>query len=88
MLASKDFSPRLKHALAKVPNVQFIDCRVSGWMMSHNYVFTHPAALSDLILVLRDRRDPGALNGRPLLQPAEGIWELTDDYLSLRDTRR
>jgi hypothetical protein len=29
-----------------------------------------------------EARDPGAENGRPLLQPAEGIWELTDDYLA------
>jgi esterase/lipase superfamily enzyme len=81
-LAVKDFSPKMKQGLAKLPNVQFIECKVSGWLLSHSYVFTHPAALSDLILVLRDRRDPGAANGRPLRQRAEGIWELTDDYLA------
>jgi hypothetical protein len=64
--------------------VQFIECKVSGLAESHSYVFTHPAALSDLILVLRDRRDPGAANGRPLRQPMEGVWELTDDYLAKR----
>jgi esterase/lipase superfamily enzyme len=79
-LAVKDFSPKMKQGLAKLPNVQFIECKVSGCMISHSYVFTHPAVLSDLILVLRDRRDPGAANGRPLRQPAEGIWELTEDY--------
>jgi esterase/lipase superfamily enzyme len=83
-LGVKDFSPKLKESLAKMPNVQFIECNVSGLADSHSYVFTHPAALSDLILVLRDRRDPGAANGRPLRQPAEGIWELTDDYLAKR----
>lgn len=80
VLASKDFSPKMKQALAKLPNVQFIECKLSGLSTTHNYVFTHPAALSDMILVLRDRRDPGAANGRPLRQPAEGVWELTDDY--------
>ena len=83
-LGVKDFTPRLKESLAKMPKVQFIECHVSGLAESHNYVFTHPAALSDLILVLRDRRDPGAANGRPLRQPAEGVWELTDDYLARR----
>ena len=83
-LAVKDFSPKIKQALAKMPNVQFIECKVTGWTLSHSYVFTHPAALSDLILVLRDRRPPGAENGRPLHQPAEGVWELTDNYLAAK----
>jgi len=83
-LGVKDFSPQIKESLAKMPNVQFIECNVSGLAESHNYVFTHPAALSDLILVLRERRDPGAANGRPLRQPAEGVWELGDDYLAKR----
>lgn len=82
VLGSKDFSPKMKHALSKLPNVQFIECKLSGLSTTHSYVFTHPAALSDLILVLRDRRDPGIANGRPLRQPAEGVWELTDDYLA------
>jgi esterase/lipase superfamily enzyme len=81
LLAVKDFNPKMKRGLAKLPNVQFIECKLSGLWIGHSYVFEHPAALSDLILVLRDRRPPGVENGRPLHQPAEGIWELTDDYL-------
>jgi esterase/lipase superfamily enzyme len=80
-LGVKDLSPKIKESLARMPNVQFIECNVSGLADTHNYVFTHPAALSDLILVLRDRRDPGAAHGRPLRQPSEGVWELNDDYL-------
>lgn len=81
ILAIKDFSANFKQSLAKLPSVQFVECKVSGILTSHSYIFEHPAALSDLILVLRDSRPPGAANGRPLLQPAEGLWELTDDYL-------
>jgi esterase/lipase superfamily enzyme len=88
MLAVKDFSPKMRHALARMPNIQFIECKVTGSLIRHDYVFTHPAALSDLVLVLRDRRDPGDANGRPLQQPAEGLWELNDDYLKLTDARR
>jgi len=84
MLVAKDFNPKLKRVLAKMPNVQFIECKLSGSYLSHDYLFTHPAAFSDLILLLRDRRPPGAEYGRPLRQPAEGIWELTDDYLAKR----
>jgi esterase/lipase superfamily enzyme len=84
MLAVKDFNPKMKRGLAKCPNVTFVECKLSGLWIGHNYVFTHPAALSDLILVLRDRRDPGAEHGRPLHQPADGIWELRDDYLAAK----
>ncbi|MBI2808106.1 MAG: alpha/beta hydrolase [Planctomycetes bacterium] len=82
MLEEKDFSPKMKHALARLPNVQFIECRLSGLWIGHSYVFDHPAGLSDLILVLRDRRDPGPENGRPLSRPAEAIWELNDSYFA------
>lgn len=83
-LGVRDFSPQVKQMLAQLPNLQFIECQVksSGIISSHDYVFAHPAALSDLILLLRDRRPPGIAHGRPLRQPAEGIWELTNDYLA------
>jgi esterase/lipase superfamily enzyme len=82
VLVAKDFNPKLKRALTKMPNVNFIECKVSGSYWTHDYVFTNPAALSDLILLLRDRRPPGAEYGRPLHQPAEGGWELREDYLA------
>jgi esterase/lipase superfamily enzyme len=79
-LGPRDLSPQARAALAKLPTLQLIDCKVSSYSTSHDYVFAHPAALSDLILLLRDRRGPGAENGRPLLQPVEGVWELHNDY--------
>ena len=80
-LGPRDFSPLARKMLAGLPNLQIIDCKVSKFSDGHNYIFAHPAALSDLIIVLRDRRDPGALHGRPLQQPVEGIWELDNAYL-------
>ncbi len=68
MLGPRDFTPRARRALAHLPNLQFIDCKVTKFSNGHDYVFAHPAALSDLILVLRDRKPPGAENGRPLTQ--------------------
>src|SRR5207253_2224959 len=56
--APRDFSPRARQALAQVPNLHFVDCKVTHFSNTHDYVFTHPAALSDLILVLRTRSDP------------------------------
>lgn len=81
MLRPRDVTPRIRQALAKIPNVQFIECRVPRQVFGHDYVFENPAAMSDLILVLRDRRPPGAEHGRPLHQPVEGTWELNADYL-------
>lgn len=80
ILGPRDFSPRVRQALARMPQLQFIECRTTGWSLNHDYVFANPGALSDLILVLRERRAPGAANGRPLLQPVEGVWELTERY--------
>ncbi len=81
VLEPRDFTPNVRKALARMPNLQFIDCNITGDSINHDYVFGNPAALSDLILVLRDRRPPGAEHGRPLRQPLEGVWELSDGYL-------
>jgi esterase/lipase superfamily enzyme len=85
-LGPRDFRPEVRHLLAKMPNLQFVECKVSHFSTSHDYVFAHPAALSDLILVLRDGAAPGAQHGRPLREPVEGVWELTNDYLLPRAT--
>ena len=54
-LGIKDVSRKIRQSLAKQPNVQFIECKIATrWTINHDYVFSHPAALSDLILVLRD----------------------------------
>ena len=84
-LAPRDFSPKVRGALARLPQLQFIECKATRFSsFNHDYIFADPAALSDLILVLRDRRAPGAENGRPLSQPVEGVWELTNDYPARR----
>jgi hypothetical protein len=57
-----------------------ISCETKGYS-SHSYMFMHPGAFSDLLLVLRDDKPPGAANGRPLEQPKPGLWLLTNDYL-------
>jgi esterase/lipase superfamily enzyme len=80
-LAPRDFSPQARAMLAHLPNFQFVECKVKQDTLGHDYVFSHPAALSDLILVLRDRRAPGFEHGRPLRHTAEGVWELDDQYL-------
>jgi esterase/lipase superfamily enzyme len=84
-LVPRDLSPKVRQALTRLPQLQFIECKAPRFSSyNHDYIFSDPAALSDLILVVRDRRPPGAQNGRPLLQPVEGVWELTNDYPTLK----
>ncbi len=76
----KDLKPAALTVFASLPRLEVINCEVSGFT-THAYVFQHPAALSDLILVLRDGATPGAHNGRPLSSPEIGVWEMDNTYL-------
>lgn len=80
----EDFTPEARAMAAELSHLQFINCAVTGYD-SHSYVLQHPAAMSDLILVVRDGRLPGADHGRPLSSPWPGMWELDNDYLKPRE---
>ena len=80
MLALDDFTPEMRSLLAQLDQPELVQCDVSG-TSSHSYLLQHPGAFSDLILMLRDSRAPGAANGRPLKEPFPGLWEMDDDYL-------
>ena len=60
--------------------IQLIDVKAKTDFFGHGYFISNPAVLSDLILILRDNRLPGAENGRPLLRGEGGFWELNDGY--------
>jgi len=62
--------------------IEFINCDVSGYRTTHNYVFAHPAVLSDLIMTVRDRLPAGTPSGRPLEMPVRGVWQISNDYLT------
>jgi esterase/lipase superfamily enzyme len=85
-----DSTPRRAELLKHLPDIQFIDARVAGsGRDSHFYFYSHPAVSSDLILLLRDNRGPGAENGRPLTREADGLWRIGQDYPAFdRETRR
>jgi len=72
---------RRTELLQHLPDIQFIDVRVGGsGAGGHDYFYSHPGASSDLILLLRDNRRPGAENGRPLAREAGGLWRIDPDY--------
>jgi esterase/lipase superfamily enzyme len=83
-LRPQDFTPEAREKLSNLKGFYLINCNVSGYSGSHDYAFAHPAVVSDLILLLRDDKPPGAENGRPLIAPFEGVWEIRNDYLQPR----
>ena len=78
-----DLPRRQTEILRHLTGIQFIDCSLAGSRSeSHEYFYGHPAVSSDLILLLRDGRRPGAENGRPLSRETGGIWRIDEQYPS------
>ena len=76
-----ELTQRRTELLQHLPGIQFIAVRMAGSLSgSHDYFYSHPAVSSDLILLLRDNRLPGAENGRPLASEAGGLWRIDEDY--------
>ena len=79
-LSRSDVSEADQELLAQLPGMQCVQCFVSGFGTTHDYMFTNPGAMSDLILVLRDQKNPGAANGRPLTALGGAFWKLDNNY--------
>ena len=79
-IRSDDISQTLKRNAAKVGRTHVIEAKLKTDSAGHSYFYTSPAVSSDLILLLRDNRDPGASNGRPLIQLDNNFWQINDDY--------
>jgi len=79
-LRKQDISSRQTKLVAAHHRTQIIDARVKAESGGHDYFHSHPAVSSDLILLLRDNRAPGAANGRPLVKDSAIYWQLSEDY--------
>ncbi len=67
--------------LQKNSKIQMIDARIAGTGKdTHEYFKTNPAVSSDVILVLRDHRDPGREHGRPLISHKDTFWGIYENY--------
>ena len=77
---SEDVSDNLKSNAAKIRRTHVIDAKVKAEFFGHSYFYSSPAVSSDLILMLRDNRDPGQTNGRPLIQLGSNFWRIDDEY--------
>jgi esterase/lipase superfamily enzyme len=76
----EDVEPEAGDHLAKLPEIELVQCAVTGRSGGHDYVFRDPAALSDLVLLLRDHARAGSA-ARPLLRHGKAMWRLENDYL-------
>lgn len=75
-----DLTDEQRKALDATPQMQFIDACVFTGLVGHSYFHASPAVSSDIILLLRDNRSPGAEHGRPLLKRQDSFWEIHDGY--------
>lgn len=66
--------------LKRLPGSAVVDVKAKTRGLGHAYFIDSPEALSDLILVLRDGRQPGAEHDRPLLRREDGFWQIDDGY--------
>ena len=79
-LKETEFPPGIPESALKTPQLQIVQCQVK-LTGTYEAWCTHPGVVSDVILVLRDHKDPGAENGRPLGRQQNMLWVITDDYL-------
>ncbi|MDX9971622.1 MAG: alpha/beta hydrolase [FCB group bacterium] len=61
-------------------NLHLINANVSTNFIGHDFFYTNPAVSSDLILLLKHGRDPGAENGRPLRPIMPHFWSIDRAY--------
>ena len=66
--------------VALLPNSDIVDAEVRTDFTGHGYFLSNPAVLSDVILVLRYDRKPGAENDRPLTELIPNYYVLDDGY--------
>lgn len=85
-LQPSELTPHLRKVLEMGP-VAFVEALVHTGYIGHSYFTDSPAVASDLILLLRDNRPPGADHGRPLKERITNFWELRDDYLQSGKSR-
>jgi esterase/lipase superfamily enzyme len=79
-LRAEDLSPTQIENFELLGTPNLIDARVRPSGTGHSYFRSDPAVSSDLILLLRYGREPGAENGRPLEPIAPGYWAIDDGY--------
>lgn len=78
---------RQRQSVRGTGGTAFVSTNLKAGLIGHSYFYSHPAALSDLILILRDNRNPGEADGRPLVPLSPAFWRLDDDYPTRKPAR-
>lgn len=82
----EDFPPEVRLRAEGAKRGEFfsttalIESQVETGPIGHSYFYSHPAASSDLILMLKYGRDPGIENGRPLDKIGDYFFRIYNDY--------
>lgn len=79
-LRGSDLTPEQWKTLESLSQLQVIDAKVDSSWTGHDYFHANPAVSSDIVLLLRDNRDAGEKNGRPLIKRLDNFWEIRDGY--------
>jgi esterase/lipase superfamily enzyme len=79
-LRPEQMDERTRQRMMTFRTTEVVDARVRTDRTGHGYFLSNPAASSDLVLVLRYDRPPGAENGRPLTEVAPNWFIINDDY--------
>ena len=83
-LSPEDLTPIQRIRIDEIGNLDFMTADVSSGLLGHSYFHKSAAVSSDLILLLRDGRAPGAEHGRPLTQDDAHFWSFDDGYMRTR----
>ncbi len=76
----KDLTDFERAVVSDAKGIAIVDSRVHTKGIGHGYFHSVPAVSSDLILLMRDNKGPGAENGRPLTPVGPNFWELGKTY--------
>lgn len=79
-LLGRDVKTDWQKMIKESPSAAMIDVASTTSGLGHAYFVDSPETLSDIILLLRDGRKPGAEHGRPLVRREDGFWEVRDGY--------
>ncbi len=68
----EDFDDNSRRLINELPTIEIVECRVGG-VSTHAYLFEHPGALSDMIMVVRDGLHPAGDSVAPRGQASEAV---------------
>lgn len=79
-LQASDFTTMQVESLKQISDLKLVEVQGKSDRFGHGYFHSSPAASSDLILVIRYDKLPGAEHGRPMQPKGVNFWVIDEDY--------